>query len=202
MNTDRHGSKWRSIRAHSHPSMVMALVCAAVIGCKNDLDTVAAVDLPSDAPDRVTTNAEYFYSDSGVVRNRLRAGRVDDYLEEGRQRTVMSDGVELLFYDPSGGPGSKLTARRGTVDSKKHRMQVDENVVFVNARGEKLETEQLIWSQDSDRVYTDRPVRITRESDIIYGQGLDANQDFSRYTVRRITGNLFIDQDTLAPATK
>ena len=182
--------------------VVIALACAALFGCKNDLDTVAAVDLPSNAPDRVTTSAEYFYSDSGIVRNRLRAGRVDDYLEEGRQRTVMSEGIELLFFDPHGGPGSTLTARRGTVDNKKHRMQVDENVVFVNARGEKLETEQLIWSQDSDRVYTSKPVRITRQNDIIYGQGLDANQDFSRYTVRKITGNLFIDQDTLAPTTE
>ena len=79
-------------------------------------------------------------------------------------------------------------------------MTVDEEVVFVNARGERLETEHLTWSQDSNRVRTDRPVKITRAGDIIYGEGLDANEDFSRYTIRRITGSLYIGQsDTLAP---
>ena len=82
-------------------------------------------------------------------------------------------------------------------------MVVEEQVVFINAKGEKLETEQLTWSQDSNRVYTDRPVKVIRARDIIYGQGLDAAQDFSRYTIRKITGTLFIDRsDTLAPTNE
>jgi hypothetical protein len=48
-------------------------------------------------------------------------------------------------------------------------------------------------------VHTDRPVRITRAQDILFGQGLDATEDFSRYTIRRITGSLQLDRDTLAP---
>jgi LPS export ABC transporter protein LptC len=79
-------------------------------------------------------------------------------------------------------------------------MEVSDQVVFTNALGERLETERLVWSRDSDRVYTDEPVKITRQADILYGQGLDANQDFSRYTIRRITGTLYLDQDTLAPS--
>ena len=71
-------------------------------------------------------------------------------------------------------------------------IEVDEQVVFTNVRGEKLETEQLIWSQDSDRVWTSRPVKITRAQDIIYGQGLDANEDFTHYTIRNITGSLAV----------
>ena len=79
-------------------------------------------------------------------------------------------------------------------------MSVSDQVVFVNTQGERLETEKLTWSQDSNKVFTDRPVKITRRNDIIYGQGLDAEEDFSRYTVRRVTGTLFIDRsDTLAP---
>ena len=77
-------------------------------------------------------------------------------------------------------------------------MEVREDVVFTNTRGERLETELLIWSQDSDRVWTDRPVKIVRERDILYGEGLDANEDFSRYTIRKLTGTLYVDQeDTL-----
>jgi LPS export ABC transporter protein LptC len=179
------------------------LVACAFTACKNDLDQLARVDMDATAPDRVTTGAEYFYSDSGIVRNRLRAGKVEEYMTEERQKTVMSDGVELVFFNPDGGQGSVLTARQGLIKPRKNRMEVRDHVVFTNVRGERLETEHLVWSQDSDRVWTDQPVKIIRAEDILYGQGLDANEDFSRYTIRRLTGTLYVDpEDTLANPEK
>ena len=82
-------------------------------------------------------------------------------------------------------------------------MEVRDHVMFTNVRGERLETELLIWSQDSDRVWTDQPVKIVRAQDILYGKGLDANEDFSRYTIRHLTGTLYMDpEDTLASPAK
>ncbi len=176
------------------------LLALLLPSCKNDLDRVAAIEVPANAPDRVTTNAEYFYSDSGKVMNRLTAGTISEYTSEDDPHTELTNGMELAFFDTAGHLSSKLTARRGQMLPKQKRMEVEDQVVFTNAKGEKLETEQLTWDQDSDRVYTDRPVKVTRTNDIIYGQGLDASQDFSRYTIRHITGSLFLDRsDTLAP---
>lgn len=181
------------------------LLCAATCllpACKNDLDRVAAIEVPANGPDRITTQAEYLYSDSGTVRNRVRAGTISEFSGD-HPRTVMTDGVELTFFGPDGHAGSQLTARRGEIQDEFKRMVVEEQVVFINGKGEKLETEQLTWDQDSGRVHTDRPVKVIRSRDIIYGQGLDAAQDFSRYTIRKITGTLFIDRsDTLAPMKK
>ena len=182
-----------------------AWACAGLLAlllpsCKNDLHRVAAIMVPANAPDRVTTNAEYYYSDSGRVRNRIMAGTISEYTNEDAPHTDLTNGVELDFFDTAGILSSKLTSRRGQILPKQQRMEVEEQVVFTNAKGEKLETEQLTWDQDSDRVFTDQPVKVTRVNDIIYGQGLDASQDFSRYTIRHITGSLFLDRsDTLAP---
>ncbi len=179
------------------PALVMFLFAA--FGCKNDLDHVAAIELPQAGPSRVTLGAEYFFTDSGRVRNRLRAGRIADWAEEPK-RTELSEGVELVFYDSTGAGSSTLTARRGLIEPAIKRMEVYEDVVFVNARGERLETEQLTWLQDSARVRTDRPVRVLRGNTIIHGHGLDADEDFGRYTIRRITGVLHQEpSDTLAP---
>jgi LPS export ABC transporter protein LptC len=176
-----------------------ALFLSAVLtSCKNDLDRVAAIEVPANGPDRVSINAEYLYSDSGKIQNRLRAGKIAEYMNTNDPRRELSDGVELTFYGPTGQPGSSLTARRGRILPNAQRMEVEEQVVFINARGERLETEQLTWDQDSGRVHTDLPVKVTRTRDIIYGQGLDASQDFSRYTIRHITGSLFLGRkDTL-----
>lgn len=171
------------------------------VSCRNDLDKVAAVEIQAAGPDRVTHGAEYFFTDSGTVRNRLKAGTISEWAA-GTKRTELSGGLELVFLDSLGRDQSTLTARRGLIMPEEQRMEVYEEVVFVNNRGERLETEQLTWQQDSARVRTDKPVRIQRGADIILGQGLDAEEDFSRYTVRRITGVLHLsDVDTLAPTS-
>ena len=179
-------------------SILIGAVLFCLLSFKNDLDRVAAVQVADGGPDRITEGADYYYSDSGLVRNRLQAGKVSEFTTTKPQRTEMEEGLTLTFFDTKGNPGSVLRARRGVILPESKRMEVADQVVFTNAQGERLETERLIWSQDSDRVYTDRPVKITRAQDILYGQGLDANEDFSRYTIRRITGNLYLDKDTLA----
>lgn len=167
------------------------------VSCVNDLDRVAAVAIPKAAADRVTIDAEYIFTDSGAVRNRLRSGRIAEWSTEPK-RTELSDGLELVFYNSEGERTSVLTARRGVILPAKKSMEVNEQVVFVNAKGERLETEQLTWDQDSAQVRTDRAVRIERGGDIIHGEGLVAAEDFSRYTIRRITGILELaDSDTL-----
>ncbi|HQV52927.1 MAG: LPS export ABC transporter periplasmic protein LptC [Flavobacteriales bacterium] len=170
----------------------------AMVSCKNDLDNVAAVELPLASPDRVTFEAEYFFTDSGRVRNRLRAGKIEEFAVEPKH-TELSDGLELVFFDSVGNPGSTLTARRGTILPKQQRMEVFEQVVFVNAKGERLETEQLSWHQDSAMVRTDKAVRVQRGLNVVHGQGLEAVEDFSRYTIKKVTGTLHLGEgDTLS----
>jgi LPS export ABC transporter protein LptC len=178
------------------PAIILAGMC---FSCSNDLDRVAALEMPSTAPDRVTLNAEYVFTDSGMVRNILHAGRIEEYKGE-QPRTELADGVKLEFFDPKGGPGSVLTARRGSIRPDQKKMEVFDDVVFVNSKGERMETEYLLWLQDSARVRTDRAVRVLRGEDIIHGKGLDASQDFSNYTIRQVTGVLQVSEgDTLAP---
>ncbi|HRF82517.1 MAG TPA: hypothetical protein PL070_20825 [Flavobacteriales bacterium] len=64
-----------------------------LVACQNDLDKVAAIELELSAPDRITTTAEYLYSDSGRVSNRLRAGRIAEWSSGEGKRTEMNDGV-------------------------------------------------------------------------------------------------------------
>jgi LPS export ABC transporter protein LptC len=176
---------------------LLAIVVSALgtVGCRNDLDKVAAVEVEQNAPDRITTHAEYLYSDSGRVTHRLRAGRIAQWSGAETKRTEMSDGVELVFFDRQGEQQSMLTARRGLILEQEKRMEVSEQVVFVNQKGERLETEQLTWHQDSARVRTDKAVRVQRGNDVIHGMGLDAAEDFSSYVIHRITGQLYMPEE-------
>ncbi|MCB0764048.1 MAG: hypothetical protein KDB84_05035, partial [Flavobacteriales bacterium] len=123
-----------------HLFAAIVLLVLAMPACKNDLDNVAALELPQDAPDRVTSQAEYLFTDSGRVRNKLRAGRIAEWTTEPKH-TELSEGLELVFLDSIGNATSVLKARRGTIRPKEHLMEVYEEVVFVNAKGERLDTE-------------------------------------------------------------
>jgi LPS export ABC transporter protein LptC len=64
------------------------------------------------------------------------------------------------------------------------------DVVVINSKGEKLKTEELSWSKKHHRIFTDEFVTITTEDEVIYGHGLEANEDFSKYTIKKISGTI------------
>ena len=53
---------------------------------------------------------------------------------------------------------------------------------------ETLNTEELHWDRTKQEVFTDKFVRIETPTEILTGQGLRANQDFSRYRILKPTG--------------
>ncbi len=167
------------------------LLAGILFSCKNDLEQVKAVDIDNTGPERVTFNAVYFYSDSGIVRNRLKASKVEMFKGDSNL-TRISEGLELTFFGLKDENNSVLTANNGVILQDKARMEVYNDVQFVNAKGEELNTERLIWEQDSDRVFTDQFVRITRAQDTIYGNGLVANQDMSWYKLTGVSGGFTV----------
>ena len=58
---------------------------------------------------------------------------------------------------------------------------------------DRLETEELIWDEATEKVYTNKFVIIRRPGEIIYGHGFEANQDFTFSRIRAIEGRLKSD---------
>ena len=69
------------------------------------------------------------------------------------------------------------------------------NVEVVNIDGDTLKTEELIWDQKKKKIYSNTFVEIRTKSEIIYGEGLEADETFSNYTIKKITGTIQIDED-------
>ena len=65
-------------------------------------------------------------------------------------------------------------------------------MVVVNRKGERLNTEKLIWDERNELLSSDRFVKITTAEEIIFGDGFEANQDFSRYRIFNVKGRLTV----------
>jgi hypothetical protein len=61
-------------------------------------------------------------------------------------------------------------------------------VVVNNKKGETVNTEELNWSPTTKKIYTDKFVTITTADEVLKGEGLDTDQDFSYTRIRKPTG--------------
>lgn len=167
-----------------------------LVSCtSNKMDKVLKFSQLDTPPVRSTTDVTYTYTDSGKVKNILEAGRLDQFQSADSTYSKISNGFALTFYDKDGTFDGKLTAREGYIGPGNKIMIARDSVIFKNKEGETLHTEELIWYQDSAKVYTNKFVTIERKDDIIYGKGLTSNQNFTNYSIQQVTGEFYLDDE-------
>ncbi len=155
--------------------------------CESELPTIDLLVKGSDVPSETMKNAEIIYSDSGYVKMKITGNKLDRFAGE-KPHIVFPDGVNMLFYDDSMKISSRLKADYGIRYEAEGGMEAKRNVEVINIKGEKLNTEHLIWDEEGGRIFTEVFVKITTGDEVIYGDGLESNQDFTKYRIKNIKG--------------
>jgi len=78
---------------------------------------------------------------------------------------------------------------------EKGMMEAKGNVVLINEDGEKLNTEHLIWDEEKEMIYSNEFVKITTADEIIMGEGLESNLNFTKFKIKNIQGTITIKDD-------
>jgi len=166
--------------------------------CENDVKEVELLTNNKKVPISKGKNVEFIYSEESAVKVKITAPLMEEFGEENKY-VEMTKGVEVLFYDSLLKVASTLTSNYAIHRVSKNIMEAKDDVVVVNEKGEVLKTEHLIWLEDSAKIYTEEFVTITTEDEIIMGTGMEANQDFSKWKIRKIKGTINIkeEQDSL-----
>ena len=167
--------------------------------CENDVAVVNAVTSADEKakPIESSINVEFLYSDSARVRSRLKTPLADHYLGK-KPYYEMPKGMNVIFYNRLGKEETKLTANygigydNGANENKMNIMEAKGNVVVINEKGDRLNTEHLIWNSITKKIYTNEFVKITTKDEVIWGDGLEANEDFSEYEIKRVKGNIAV----------
>ena len=161
----------------------------------NELEKVLEFSDYDSPPVRSTRNAFYSFTDSGKVKNTLKAGKLDQYQTPDSNYSKISKGFELTFYDANAEFDGRLTAKNGYISGDNSTMIARDSVIFENRQNETLHTEELYWFQDSAKVYTDKFGTIERTDAVIYGKGLTSNQNFTNYVITDVTGVINIEDE-------
>lgn len=144
-------------------------------------------------PAEVVQDAIVLYSDSGIVKVRLTAPKMEHYYEK-RPYVELTEGINLVFYNSYGKVTSHLTANYAINYENEGRLEAKGDVILINEVGEKLNTEHLIWLQKEEKIFSEVFVKITTADEIIMGDGFESNQSFTKFKITHIKGTLLVDE--------
>ncbi|MFM2207509.1 MAG: hypothetical protein RL213_1484 [Bacteroidota bacterium] len=177
------------------PAVLLSLLVTCVfVACENDLEKVKLYEKGKTGPVETAVNIKILYSDSARVRVEVTAPKLERY-ETERPYTEMPKGIKALFYDRSMSVSSRMKADYGIRYDREMKMEVRKNVEIINEKGEQLNTDHLVWDERAKKLRSDGFVKITTPDEIIYGNGMEANQDFSQYRIFNIKGIISVNAE-------
>jgi len=180
--------------------LVVCLIAYMMQGCKNDLSKLPPDISNRDWENDRATDVTFIYSQKGKTKAKL---HTREFIKNDNARPPYMDmlkGVKVDFYDNDLQIESTLTARYARYYTQSENILVRDSVVVVNKRGEKLETEELVWNQKLEKFYSEKFVRITSQGQVSYGDGLEANQDFTWFRINNQRGTIPVDKSDFPTA--
>ena len=139
-------------------------------------------------------NIELFYSEYGNVKVRVTAPTVTRFLTDNPY-TEFNDGLKVDFYNDSLRVTSNLTANYGIRYENEMKTIMRNDVQVVNENNEHLSTEELIWDEKNHRIYSDKFVKITTPDQVIYGEGMEADEQLTTYKIKKPQGTIRTEMD-------
>jgi LPS export ABC transporter protein LptC len=99
--------------------------------------------------------------------------------------------TKLWFYDKLGNITTQIRGDSAHFFRQKNQYRLMGHVKIVNIKkNEILMTDEFTWVPDEKRIFTEKPVQIKTPTEVFNGIGLDAAQDFSTYSLRRVTNSV------------
>ncbi len=174
---------------------VAVLVSGAAMlfyGCENNIEQIKTFYTTENLPVLEATNFETLLTDSGQVRYFVKAPKLLQFQDEGRNYREFPEGVELVEYDEHKRIISSITADYAKQFVAEDKWEAKNNVVATNAQGDTLKTEHLIWEEKKEIIYTEEFVKIIRADQIITGIGFTSDQKLQNWKIKNPKGTIYV----------
>ncbi len=186
----------RFIILNNIKSIAVISLIAILFSCKNKIEDVNDLLSEKNLPISVTKNIDLVNTDSGYVKNKLKAPLLNDF--ENRKKQPYKEfpkGIKIITFDKSG-DSTTITANHAISYDKTKISELRNNVVVYNhSKKLTLKTELLFWDQKENYFFSNKKSVLTSPKDTIVGlEGFDSNSDLTNATMMNNSGTLYIDQ--------
>jgi LPS export ABC transporter protein LptC len=158
---------------------------------KSELEKYVKEKYPAEEAVNVTLD----YTEFGEPKIKVKAGKMTRY-EKPENFTLLTQGVNVLFFDSTGNIQSEINCEIAELYQDKALMIAKHNVIVKDLfENKQLRTEQLIWDQKKEIIHTNSEVEIITADEIIRGEGFEADQQFTKYKIKKINGTIKVTED-------
>jgi len=157
------------------------MIIGAASGCAPQKENIPVVSDVVTEPHQAFRDATLLFYEHGVKRWRLDTDYMNRPLADTGRMLVVP--VRITVYDTLGNLSARILSDSGSSD---HGMEVFDlwgSVYIKNEDGMAVKSEQLKWFKNLRRITSDTYVQVeTEKGDVLRGKGLDAIDDFSRFS--------------------
>jgi LPS export ABC transporter protein LptC len=129
----------------------------------------------------------------GLRQNLTREGVRTAFLQADRgclwqnSDTIVVEGFRLTVYqDDTGIEQAVVTGERGVLNTVSERMRANGNaILFIPAQGRRIESEELYYDPQANRMYSDSATVMYMEGRVVEGSGFDSDLSFENPTIRQ-----------------
>jgi LPS export ABC transporter protein LptC len=167
----------------------IAILALLLFGCgKSEI----AQPLEYDGPQSEAEEVELYYSENERIKVKMLADLLYEFQSGDRE---FPKGIYIEFFDEAGKLSSILRANYAYYFKKENKWKATGKVEVKNlAKNEQLNTEELFWLPAKEEIFTESFVTIRMQAEVIYGEGLEAKQDMSSYTIKNPQGEFKVEE--------
>jgi LPS export ABC transporter protein LptC len=180
-----HTASARILRSGSGWAFAALLLVTAGCGRQRSVGPVTSgVELP----DQEVRDFVLSETSEGTLEWKLYARYAAMY---DAKNNIVARSVRVDFYDEKGKESSELRANEGEINQLTRDMTATGNVVLQTSEGTRMTTEKLRFLNQTQKVVSDRLVRVERGQDVLTGVGFESDPDLKHYEFKsRVTATV------------
>ena len=167
-------------------------ISALFFSCQTNPQKMEALVKDEEEPVVSSQNVEGFYTKNGAASHRLTSPKVLRF-EAQKEYIEFPLGLEIYSYNAQGEQEAFMKSDYAIQNLDDKTIEAKGGVLLENLIGEKLETEYLVWDEKRGEIYTEELVKITKQGQLIIGEGFESNTSFSKYTLKNSRGIINLD---------
>ena len=177
-------------------NFLLPALAVLLFSCVNDMEMVQRFIDTETEPDMTGEQVEVMYSDSARLQMKMITPLIKQFNSVKEQRDEYPEGLHAWFYENTGELKAEIRANWAKYDKIAELWEARSDVVLINDKGEKLETEQLFWDTQKAIVYSEKYTKITSpDGSILTGTTFTARQDFTEWRLSSGRATIIINDN-------
>lgn len=166
----------------------------SLLSCDKKIDKIPSSEILA-LPSITVKNFRSVYSDSGKVQLVLRSTLMEEFKKNDEPYMEFREGILVTYFEGNKDSIGFVSAKYARFNEKNKLWELKDSVVVVNETNDKLETEQLFWDQEKDRIFTEKSVKITNEDQTVLGSGFESDSKLTTRMIKNVTATIYLKNE-------